>query len=189
MKLNVYRLCIDSLIRQIPLTLAGDCGSIWSRLKTGDQNSGATYNTFLALAMQYVILKAQKKKKKNASDPTFFQKDFCCLQHKKIKKVWRGLRSFEERLQSWHHGRIKEIRYNCSADRSAQLFIIAISSHCHIKRKQPQKIFLQYSCSVSKINIIKKYLWCKFCKVLYTKLPFFQKLTPYPHFFHLKSFL
>ena len=134
-------------------------------------------------------IESAKKKKKNASDPTFFQKDFCCLQHKKIKKVWRGLRSFEERLQSWHHGRIKEIRYNCSADRSAQHFIIAISSHCHIKRKQPQKIFLQYSCSVSKINIIKKYLWCKFCKVLYTKLPFFQKLTPYPHFFHLKSFL
>ena len=109
------------------------------------------------------------------------------------------------------------------------LFVMEISSHSHIKRKQPQKIFLQYSCSLIMINIVKKYLWKKihdlnnlswssfdsqrqaqnryivesrlvqnnywwllrlFRYVLHTKLPFCEKLTPYPHiFFHLKSFL
>ena len=37
---------------------------------------------------------------------------------------------------------VKEIWHNCSAHRSALLFIIDISSHCHVKRKQPQRIFL-----------------------------------------------
>ena len=53
---------------------------------------------------------------------------------------------------------LKEVRYNCSAHRSAHLFIIARSSHSHIKRKQPQRIFLKYCCSVTVINIPKKHL-------------------------------
>ena len=36
--------------------------------------------------------------------------------------------------------------------------IIAISIHSHIKRKQLQKCFLQYSYSVTMINVVKKYL-------------------------------
>ena len=36
----------------------------------------------------------------------------------------------------------KEVWYNCSAHGSAHLFIIEISSHNHIKWKQPQKFFL-----------------------------------------------
>ena len=52
----------------------------------------------------------------------------------------------------------KEVWYNCSAHRSAHLFIIEISSHRHIKRKRPQRILLQYSYSVTMINIVKKYL-------------------------------
>ena len=40
-------------------------------------------------------------------------------------------------------------------------FIIEINSHSHIKRKQPQIIFLQYNCSVTMINIVKKYMWRK----------------------------
>ena len=53
---------------------------------------------------------------------------------------------------------LKEVRHNCSAHRSEHLFIIAISSHSYIKRKQPLRIFLQYSCSVTIIiNIVKKY--------------------------------
>ena len=60
---------------------------------------------------------------------------------------------------------LEEVRYNCSAHRSAHLFIIGISSHSHIKRKQPQRTFLQYSCSVTMINIVKKYLWRKIHKL------------------------
>ena len=55
-------------------------------------------------------------------------------------------------------GTVKKVRYNCSADSSVHLFIIARSSHSHIKWNQPQSIFLQYSCSVTMINIIKKHL-------------------------------
>ena len=57
---------------------------------------------------------------------------------------------------------IKEVRCNCSAHRSAHLFIITISSHSHIKRKQPQRIFLQYSCSVTMIDIVKNVCEGKF---------------------------
>ena len=53
---------------------------------------------------------------------------------------------------------LKDVPYNYSAHRSAHLFIIAISSHSHIKRKQPQIIFLQYSSSVTIFNIVKK-IW------------------------------
>ena len=55
----------------------------------------------------------------------------------------------------------KEVWYNCSAHRSAYLFITEIISHSHIERKQTQGIFLQYSCSVTKINVVRKYLWRK----------------------------
>ena len=50
---------------------------------------------------------------------------------------------------------IKEVQYNCSAHGSAHYFIIAISSHNHKDRKEPQ-FFFQYSYSVTMINIIKK---------------------------------
>ena len=56
---------------------------------------------------------------------------------------------------------IKEVRYSCSAHRSARFFIIAISSCSHKEQKQSQRIFFQYSCSVIMINIVKKYLWRK----------------------------
>ena len=36
---------------------------------------------------------------------------------------------------------LKEVRYNCSAHLSVHLFIIAISSHVHIRPKQLQRIF------------------------------------------------
>ena len=60
---------------------------------------------------------------------------------------------------------LKEVQYNCSTHRSAHLFIIAISSHSHINRKQPQRTFLHYSCSVTMINIVKKYLLRKIHKL------------------------
>ena len=56
---------------------------------------------------------------------------------------------------------IKEVWYNCSKHRSAHLFMTEIRSHSHIKRKQPQIIFLQYICSATMINIVKKCLWKK----------------------------
>ena len=52
---------------------------------------------------------------------------------------------------------IKEVRYNCSVHRSTHLFIII--AHCHIKRKQTKRTFLQYSCFLTMINVDKKYLW------------------------------
>ena len=60
---------------------------------------------------------------------------------------------------------LKKVRYNynCSAYRSAHL--IAISSHSLIKQKQPKRIFLQHSCSVTIINIVKKFLWRKIHKL------------------------
>ena len=45
----------------------------------------------------------------------------------------------------------------CLTKWSAHLLIIPISSHSYIKRKQPQRSFLQYSSSVTMINIVKKY--------------------------------
>ena len=58
-----------------------------------------------------------------------------------------------------------EVRYNCNAHRSAHHFMIAISSHSHITRKQPQRTFLQYSCSATMINTVKKYLSRKIHKL------------------------
>ena len=55
----------------------------------------------------------------------------------------------------------KEVPHNCIAHRSVHIFIMATSSHSHIKRKKTKRIFLQYSCSVTMINIAKKYLWQK----------------------------
>ena len=49
---------------------------------------------------------------------------------------------------------IKEV-CNCSGHHSVHLFIIEISSSSHVKPKQPQIIFLQYSCSATMINIVK----------------------------------
>ena len=49
----------------------------------------------------------------------------------------------------------KEVRHNCSAHRSAHLFVIALSSHNHVRRKHPKRTFLQCSCPVIMINIIK----------------------------------
>ena len=49
-------------------------------------------------------------------------------------------------------------RYNCNAHCSVHLFIRAIGSHSYKERKQPQRIFLHYSCSVTMINIVKQYL-------------------------------
>ena len=56
----------------------------------------------------------------------------------------------------------KEVWFNCSVHRSAHLFIIEISSHSDIKWKQPQRIFLQYSWSVTMINIMKNICEGKF---------------------------
>ena len=42
--------------------------------------------------------------------------------------------------------------------RSAHLFILAIGSHSHIRRKRPERTFLEYSCSVTIIKFFKKYL-------------------------------
>ena len=36
-------------------------------------------------------------------------------------------------------------------------------SHSHIKRNQPQRISLQYTCSLTMINIVQKYL--KYLKI------------------------
>ena len=58
----------------------------------------------------------------------------------------------------FHRVVFKEVRYNCSTHRSAHLFIIAISSHSYIRRKQPQRTFLQYRWSLTMINIVKKHL-------------------------------
>ena len=55
----------------------------------------------------------------------------------------------------------EEVQYNCSAHPSVHLFIIVISSHSHVRQKQQKRTFLQYSCSATIINIVKKYLWRK----------------------------
>ena len=49
------------------------------------------------------------------------------------------------------HG-FKEVQYNSSEHHSVQLFVIAISSHSHIRQKQPQETFLQYSCFINNHN-------------------------------------
>ena len=46
---------------------------------------------------------------------------------------------------------IKEVQYNCSAHVSVHLFIIAISSHSHKERKEPQ-----FYSNVTMINIKKR---------------------------------
>ena len=46
---------------------------------------------------------------------------------------------------------IKEVQYNCSAHGSVHLFIIAISSHSHKERKEPQ-----FFSNVTMINIEKR---------------------------------
>ena len=53
---------------------------------------------------------------------------------------------------------LKDVRYNCIEHRSAHLFMMARSSHSHIQRKHPQMIFLQYRCSVTMIDVVKKHL-------------------------------
>ena len=50
----------------------------------------------------------------------------------------------------------KKVWYNCCAHHSAHHFILAISSQT-IKRKKTWIIFLQYSCSVTMIKIVKRY--------------------------------
>ena len=49
---------------------------------------------------------------------------------------------------------VMDVRYNCSEHRSLHLFVIAISSHSHIRRNQPQRTFFQCSCSVTIIIIM-----------------------------------
>ena len=53
----------------------------------------------------------------------------------------------------------EEVWYNCRGHCSAHLFKVQISSNSHIKLKQAETIFLQYNCSATMINIVKKYLW------------------------------
>ena len=50
---------------------------------------------------------------------------------------------------------IKEVQYSCSVHGFVHLFIIAISSHSHKERKEPQ-----FFSNVTMINI-KKRLWRK----------------------------
>ena len=45
---------------------------------------------------------------------------------------------------------------------SAHLFMIEIGSHIHKERKQPQRISIQYSCSVIMINVTKNICEGKF---------------------------
>ena len=52
----------------------------------------------------------------------------------------------------------KEVWCNCSAHHFVHLFIIEICNYSQIKRKQPQ-MFLQYSCSVTMINIVKENIY------------------------------
>ena len=79
---------------------------------------------------------------------------------------WRLFQYLKVFDKIWHEGLLfKEVRYNCNAHRSAHHFMIAISSHSHITRKQPQGTFLQYSCSATMINIVKKYLSRKIHKL------------------------
>ena len=66
---------------------------------------------------------------------------------------------FIVKLQRLHL--IQEVRCNCSVHRSAHLFIIAINSHNDISRYKLEattKSFFRCSCSVTIINITKKYL-------------------------------
>ena len=53
-------------------------------------------------------------------------------------------------------------RHDTSAHRPAHLFITAISSHSHVRRKQLKRTLLQYSCSVTIINIVEKICERKF---------------------------
>ena len=73
-------------------------------------------------------------------------------------KVARHIQSTQNRKLIIFLQYLKELRYNCSVHRSAHLFIIATSSHSHLKRKKSQIIFLLYSCSLTIINIVKRYL-------------------------------
>ena len=82
-----------------------------------------------------------------------------------LLKKWQGnlAKNFQKGLScKINVGKpFKEVWYSCSAHRSAHLLIIARSSHSHKYQKQPQRIFLQYNCSVTIINIVKKHLWRK----------------------------
>ena len=40
---------------------------------------------------------------------------------------------------------VKEVQYNCSAHRSAHLFMIEISNYGHKERKEPQFFFFNFS--------------------------------------------
>ena len=78
------------------------------------------------------------------------------LAKSKTKARWQFLKV--KLKNGFHRVAFKEVRYNCSTHRSAHLFIIiAISSHSYIRRKQPQRTFLQYRCSLTMINIVKKH--------------------------------
>ena len=92
----------------------------------------------------------------------FFQWTFTWMSTRFQKHAIRDM----TRKVKWKHllqlmlckGPIEEVWYNCKAHCSAHLFIIEISSHSHIKRKHPQWIFLQCSCTVGMINVVKKYM-------------------------------
>ena len=63
----------------------------------------------------------------------------------------------------WVRVQLQSLRYNTLAVRIVQrVFIIVISSHSHIKRKQPQINFLRHSYSVTMINIVKSICEGKF---------------------------
>ena len=83
------------------------------------------YRNILKLRCRLVAYKAFSKNKKRSG--ANFSDVFSAL-------------FLNENIYTLHS--IKEVRYNCSAHRSAHLFIIAISSHSHIRRKQPQRTFL-----------------------------------------------
>ena len=76
-------------------------------------------------------------------------------------RIYLSLAKLLEIVEFPRGDKLKEVWHNCSAHRSAHLLIIEISSHSHVKRKQPRKILLQYSCSVTMIKIVKKCLWGK----------------------------
>ena len=69
-----------------------------------------------------------------------------------ILSLWKCSRDRERNIRTKYP---KEVRYSYSVYRCAHLFVIAISSTSHIKRKQPHMIFLEYRCSVTMINIVK----------------------------------
>ena len=90
----------------------------------------------------------------------WIKKNFSSGSDKVKIKHWACAKGKHQNSQERYHVALR--RHSCSARRSAHLFTMAISSYSLEERKQPQIIFIQYSCSVTMIISSKKICEGKF---------------------------